>query len=176
MTLRAENGLPVLDEDSPDLYTWTVPARGGDVRVRLLRGAPGFLLCWLMLFWDERLESIFGKTVDDWGFARRMIRGSSSQWSNHSTGGAVDVNAAAHPLGTRTLTAVQLRRLRWRVSTTGGIVRAGCSYRDRPDEMHLELMVLGPRVERLARRWARTKRGRRLLAANPSQRALVTGR
>ena len=176
MTLYAQNGRPVLDDDSPDLYSWTLPLRGGTEKIRLRRGAPGFVLCCLILWWDESMESVFGRVLDDWGFARRLIRGSSTEWSNHSTGEAVDVNAAAHPLGTRTLTRVQIRKLRWRVLTCGGVVRAGAFYGGRPDEMHLELVKGGAPVSRLARRWASSKRGRRLLAANPSQRAAVVAR
>lgn len=176
MTLYAQNGRPVLDEDSPELYSWTLPLRGGVEKIRLRRGAPGFVLCWLILWWDESMESVFGRTLDDWGYARRLIRGSATVWSNHSTAEAVDINAAAHPLGTRTLTKLQLRKLRWRMLTCGGVVRAGAFYRNRADEQHLELVKGGAPVDRLARRWAKSKRGQRLLAANPSQRALVARR
>ncbi|MBZ5734695.1 hypothetical protein K8Z61_09325 [Nocardioides sp. TRM66260-LWL] len=67
-------------------------------------------------------------------------------------------------------------KLWWRMLTCGGVVRAGAFYANRPDEMHLELVKANEPVDRLVRRWAKSKRGRRLLAANTAQRALVARR
>ena len=47
----------------------------------------------------ELIEPIDGGQLDDWGYAFRMIRGSTDRLSNHASGTAIDLNATKHPLG-----------------------------------------------------------------------------
>jgi hypothetical protein len=110
---------------------------------------------------------------DDWGYNRRMIRGSVATWSNHASGTALDLNATVHALGVRNTFserdyALIRARLRGRYAQT---IAWGAEWRSRADEMHYEIAVGESDVAALVHHLRRTARGRRLLAANPSDAA-----
>lgn len=173
----SQNGWPLLDYGSPLLHTWVIPARTGTIRVTLRNGSAGFLLAFFLLLWAEKIEPLRGRIVDDWGHARRRIRGTSStrEESNHGSGTAADANATQHPLGVEgTLTIKEKRRiLRWLDRRFKGTLRHGAFYRGRVDEMHVEIDAPLRACERRARVLMRTPRGRRILKANPGQRAVI---
>lgn len=80
-----------------------------------------------------------------WGFNPKKIEGSST-WSNHAWGGAVDLNAPAHPMGTRNTFTVAKRtaidKLLVKYSYQGKrLLRHGKDYKTRPDDMHVEINV-----------------------------------
>lgn len=168
----SQNGWPALPPDSDLLYTWVVPTKAGDVRLRLRNGSAGFLLCHLLLFIADAIEPLFGKVLDDWGYAWRPIRGQSTGLSNHASGTAADANATRHVLG-RFGTWVNAALIRARLRMYRGVIRWGGDYSGRKDEMHFELDRPLGEAEKVARRLMRTPRGRRILAANPSQRAVI---
>ncbi|MBU2693864.1 M15 family metallopeptidase [Pimelobacter sp. 30-1] len=172
MTATSQNGWPALGDGSGRLYVWTIPARTGEVHVRMREGSAGLLLAHVLLWWAERLEPVRGSVLDDWGWAYRPVRGALSL-SNHASGTAVDVNAMTYPLGTEHMPAAMARRIRRRLRLYGGCVRWGGDYRGRKDQMHLEIVRDLRACEHVARRLMSTPRGRRLLAANPSQRDVV---
>ena len=167
---RSQNGWPVLSAVSsgphPRLRSWLVP--GTDVRLLLRDGSAGFLLIFVASWVHENLEPIdVGQIRDDWGWASRPVRGSTSVISNHASGTALDYNALRHVLG-RAGTWAQAARLRlWLRRRLGATVRWGGDYVHRKDEMHFELAGGLADAERVARRLARTRRGRRVLAVNP---------
>jgi hypothetical protein len=167
------NGWQVLQPTSPLLHTWVIPARTGEVRIKLRNGSAGFLLAHFLLWFAERVEPLHGGIVDDWGYALRPVRGSTTGYSNHASGCAADVNATKHPLGVAgTFSPGQTqrirRRLRWlRVLAWGG------NYTRRKDEMHFEVVQDLTTCERRARRLSKTPRGIRLLRANPGQRKVI---
>ncbi len=172
--MMSENGWPVLASDSPQLYTWTVPLKGGDLRIRLRHGSVGFLLCYAIMLWDKWIEPVWQILLDDWGYAARPVRGGTTP-SNHSSGTAVDVNATRHPLGrvgTVAKTAAWRVLLRVRL---GGLLRWGGDYRNRKDEMHTEVApgVTMSRLEALARQRMNSRLGQALLAKNPGQRQVI---
>lgn len=173
-TPTSQNGWPLLDYGSPLLYTWTVPARTGHVRVTLRNGSAGFLLVYFLLLWAEKIEPLAGRIVDDWGHARRKIRAADEE-SNHGSGTAADANATQHPLGVSgTLILAEKRRvLRWLDRRFKATLRHGAFYRGRVDEMHVEIDAPLPDCERRARVLMHTPRGRRILHANPGQRAVI---
>lgn len=179
---RTPLGWPVLDTDSPLLHTWTVP--GVKFRPRLRNGSVGFILAYVILRFHERVEDLnAGHPADDWAYSRRPVTGGTS-WSEHASGSAVDLNATQHPYGVptvNTFTPAEITRvhriLRFLTRLAGnGIqaVRWGGDYRH-PDAMHFEVACTGNiRVaERVAKRLAYTPRGRRILKANPGQRAVI---
>ncbi len=89
-----------------------------------------------------------------WGWSYRRIRG-GSQYSNHASATALDLNAPRHPLGRRgTFSTAQVRRIHAIIDACDGVVRWGGDYRGRKDEMHFEINVrpTDPRVARLAAR------------------------
>lgn len=174
----SQNGWPALSPSSSKLYTWHIPTRSGLVRVRLRNGSAGFLLAHLILWLSDRIEPVHGRTLDDWGYAYRPIRG-ATRLSNHSSGTAADVNALRHVLGRRGTFGYRVRgkvaawRIRRALRVYRGCIRWGGDYRGRADEMHFEINASLSRCERRARFLMRGRRGRRILRANPSQRRVI---
>jgi D-alanyl-D-alanine carboxypeptidase len=171
----SQNGWPALAGDSSKLYTWLVPAKNGHFKIRLRNGSAGFLLVHWLLWFSERVEDLTGGQLDDWGYAYRPIRGDETGLSNHSSGTAVDMNATRHPLGAvNTFKLWQRIRIRARLKAPFyGTLRWGGDYRNRKDEMHVEINAPLDRVEKRARRLMKTDRGQRVLNANPSQRRVI---
>lgn len=86
------------------------------------------------------VEKLEGKTLDDWGYAYRAIRGQedAGNLSNHASGTAVDLNATKHPLGKRnTFTDEQEIKIQALAAKYG--LRWGGDYKNRADEMHFEI-------------------------------------
>jgi hypothetical protein len=77
------------------------PVAGTDVGLTVRTGAPGDLLLHWAAWFDRNVENIDNARghLDDWGFAERPIRGSTTTLSNHASGTAIDLNATKHPLG-----------------------------------------------------------------------------
>lgn len=167
------NGWPALPDGSDRLYVWVIPTKHGDVRIRLRNGSAGFLLAHMILWWAEVLEPVVGKVLDDWGWAYRVIRGQVSGLSNHASGTAADINATKYPLGTDRMTRLMKARIRLRLQLYRGCIRWGGNYRTRLDQMHIEIDRDLAACEKRARRLMNTPRGRRILKANPSQRAVI---
>lgn len=167
------NGWPVLQATSPLLHTWVIPARTGEVRIKLRNGSAGFLLAHFLLWFAERVEPLRGGITDDWGYARRPVRGQSTGFSNHAAGCAADVNATKHPLGVAgTFRPWQVKRIRRRLGWMR-VLAWGGNYTRRKDEMHFEIAQPLDVCERRARRLMRTPRGQRILRANPGQRRVI---
>lgn len=174
MTATSQNGWPVLSTGSAKLHTWVIPARSGEFRIRLRGGSAGFLLAHFLLWFAETIETVAGKVLDDWGHAVRPVRGQTTGYSNHASGTAFDVNSLKHPLGKRgTFTRWQYAKMRARLALYQGCIRLGIDYQNRPDEMHGEINKPLPTCERVAKLLMRTWRGKRLLEANPGQRAVI---
>jgi hypothetical protein len=175
MTAHSQNGWPALPSNSPHLHTWVIPATSGDSRIRLRDGSAGFLLAVFALWFAEVVQPLSGKVLDDWGYADRLVRGSSSVISNHGSGTAMDLNATQHPLGKGgTFSLVLAARIRLRLRLFRGTLRWGGDYRNgRPDEMHVEIDAPLAAVEAVAQRLMTTPRGKRVLLANPGQREVI---
>ncbi|WP_394941992.1 M15 family metallopeptidase [Psychromicrobium sp. YIM B11713] len=78
-----------------------------------------------------------------WGYNFRKISG-STEYSNHSSGTAIDCNAPDHPLGKEgTYSKAQVTAIHKIISDCNGVVRWGGDYNGRKDEMHFEINV-GP--------------------------------
>ena len=168
----SQNGWPALESTSRLLYTWTIPARSGERKIRLRNGSAGFLLCHFLLWFAEVIEPLAGGILDDWGWAWRPIRGQVDGLSNHAAGCAVDANATKHPLG-RFGTFVNAAKIRLRLRLYRGVIRWGGDYSGRKDEMHFEINRPLADAERLARRLMNTPRGKRLLEANHGLREVI---
>lgn len=176
----SQNGWPVIEGNVSPLYTWTIPTKSGIVKIRLRNGSAGFLLCLFVMWYSNHIEPVYQKLLDDWGWAYRPIRGQSSGFSNHASGTAVDVNATKHPLGRVGTLSFNVRgklaivRINWKLKNWFlGSIRAGADYQGRKDEMHYEINVSLPVAEKRARALMKTKAGKKLLAANPSQKAVI---
>ena len=122
---------------------WGPPGSGRIVRVTAPNGVPfpggvrseiAHLVEGMVREFHER--GYHAKDGWCWGYAYRKIRGSTTKWSNHAWGLAIDFNAPDHPLGKRgtgvPLAAVEIAA-RW------GFFWGG-NYSGRADEMHYEFL------------------------------------
>lgn len=169
----SQNNWPALEPGSSRLHKWVVP--GTDRHFVLRNGSAGFLLCHFILWYHEVVHKLNekGAVWDEWAYAYRAVRGQTRGLSNHASGTAVDLNATKYPLG-RALMPFVKKRLIWaKLKMYRGCIRWGGDYEGRKDEMHFEINKSMSYCERNARRLANTKRGKRILAANPSQRDVI---
>jgi hypothetical protein len=160
----SQNGWPVLQ--TSDTVLWQVP--GVARHLRLAPGAPGFLLTHLALWFHEQIEPLDTGAWDDWAHSIRMVTGSTRSWSNHASGTAIDLNAQAHPYGSRnTFEPRESRRIRRRLKGAyRDTIRWGGDYEHTPDEMHFEIAASRPEVVAAARRLRFSPRGRRISSVN----------
>jgi hypothetical protein len=147
MAVTSQNGYSANDRSV--IASLTVPGstrklavRAGDVSVVLLD-----LAAWI----HAHIRPIDTGVLDDWGYAERTIRGSSTTLSNHASGTAIDLDALLHPLGvTGTWSADDKRRINARLAYYDGVVRWGENYTGRLDGMHFEINAGSAAVRRVA--------------------------
>lgn len=162
----------------PRLRTFHIP--GVHRTINLRDGSIGFVLIHFALWWHERIHPLDVGVWDEWGWAPRPVRGSTTVISEHAGGRAEDLDATLHPRGVpllRTFKAVTIAKIRtrllfYRLRVGTKYVRIlgwGGDYHRTVDGMHLEIAYGVPlsQVEALARRLMKTPRGKRVLAANP---------
>jgi len=144
----SQNGWPeVTSARDPRLTSipWvTGPVLSGDVAAVLSHVAERF---------DAEVEPV--DVASSWGWAHRPVR-AGTELSNHASGTAIDLNATAHPLGAAgTFSDEQVATIRDILADVAPAVRWGGDYPDRPDEMHLEIVVDPAALAVVAARLAR---------------------
>ena len=133
----SQNGWPASpDPKTIGIKSYLVP--NTKLKLRVAEKVAPILINFAAEF-NELVEKLEGKQLDDWGWAWRNVRGSTDMLSNHASGSAIDLNANKHPLGSKDtfqpkqvdalLELCDKYRLRW-----GGL------YRNRKDEMHFEIV------------------------------------
>jgi D-alanyl-D-alanine carboxypeptidase len=133
--LISQNGWPASqDQAQIGIKSFAVP--GTKIKLRCAEKVAPLLVTFAAEF-HQHIEPIDKGSLDDWGYCFRNVRGSSDKLSNHSSGTAIDLNAANHPLGhAGTFTVMQtvmIQALAKKYGLTwGGIWK-------RPDEMHFEI-------------------------------------
>lgn len=135
----SQNGWTVHDDQSKLVLLPRVTGRvvGGDVE---------WLFNDLCEWFHASVEPI--DRAQSWGWAKRPVRGSSTDISNHASGTAIDLNAVKHPLGAvGTFTTGQAAAIRARLKRYGGALRWGGDYSGRKDEMHFEINLGPPRLQ-----------------------------
>lgn len=143
MVARSQNGYSANDVDKTKMYK----VAGTTWSVRLRKGNIGWLLAHFAAQFNKRVERIDGEQRDDWGYAERPIRGSSTTLSNHASGSAIDINALQHPLGAvGTFSASKRRAIRELLDEYAGVIRWGGDYTVRKDEMHFEVIGSGAKL------------------------------
>jgi hypothetical protein len=91
-------------------------------------------------WYDAEIEPVDGPTLDDWSYANRLVRGSTSTVSNHGSATAIDINALKHPRGVpRTFSSAHRKTIEARIGTYGGALRSGEFYSTTVDGMHIEI-------------------------------------
>jgi hypothetical protein len=104
----------------------------------------------------ELIEPIDEGTLDDWGYAYRDVRGSTTTLSNHSSGTAIDLNATQHPLGkVGTFPNEKVPMIR-ALAKKYGLIWGG-DYRNRKDEMHFEIALTPAKAAALIKKLGQSK-------------------
>lgn len=94
------------------------------------------------------IEPIDEGTYDDWGYAFRMVRGTTDKLSCHSSGTAIDLNATKHALGkVGTFQAEKVPMIRALAKKYG--LKWGGDYVNRKDEMHFEIEISAVKAQAL---------------------------
>lgn len=169
----SQNGYTAISSSSsPMLHKWKIP--GTERYFVMRRGAVGFVLAWWIHWYHFNIQrlNLKGQPWDEWAFAFRPVR-DSNDLSNHASGTAVDLNATLYPLGTTLMARWRRAKIRAKLLVLNGCIRWGGSYEGRKDQMHFEINKPIRKIERLARRLMKTKRGKRILEANPGQRRVI---
>jgi len=137
MGLTSGNGWPVIDTASGT----TQFTAGG----RTWRAADAMVAAVGRYFLERyatEVEPITGGTLDDWSWAVRNVRDSTTVISNHASATAWDVNALDHVRGKAgTFTPTQVTALR-ALLVDFPVIRWGGDYKNSPtDPMHFEVNV-----------------------------------
>jgi hypothetical protein len=129
----------------------TVPGTSVMILGGLLAGDVATVLLHVAARFNKEVETL-GQDHGLWGFEPRNIIG-SNVISNHSSGTAMDLNAALHPLAARgTFSLSQVGAIHLILADMGGAVRWGGDYSGRVDEMHFEINTDAAGVAAIARR------------------------
>jgi hypothetical protein len=144
--LKSYNGYPA-SKDPAEIKIKSYPVKGTDRKLRCAESV-GPLLAAFAAEFHELIEPIDEGTFDDWGYAFRMVRGSTDRLSCHSSGTAIDLNATKHPLGKAgTFPAEKIPMLRALAKKYG--LKWGGDFKSRPDDMHFEVEVSASKAKAL---------------------------
>jgi hypothetical protein len=105
---------------------------------------------------DKEVEEVTQKKLDDWSYANRLVRGSTSVVSNHGSATAIDLNALRHPRGMHhtfsKAKAAKMRRIKNSITDNAGkpVLRLGMDYTSTVDDMHVEIDANAARVKQAA--------------------------
>lgn len=136
--LKSYNGYPA-SKDQNEIKIKSYPVTGTDLRLRCAESV-GPLLAAFAAEFHNLIEPIDSGQLDDWGYAFRMVRGSTDRLSCHSSGTAIDLNATKHVLGkVGTFPLEKVPMLRALCKKYG--IKWGGDYKGRVDEMHYEIEV-----------------------------------
>jgi hypothetical protein len=138
MTLLSQNNW-IASKDASEIQIVSIPIKGTTVKVRCAKAVAPLIAGFCSEF-HELIEPIDEGSLDDWGYNFRMVRNSTDQLSNHSSGTAVDLNASRHILGkSGTFPSEKVPMIRALAKKYG--MMWGGDFRRRPDEMHFEINV-----------------------------------
>lgn len=144
--LKSYNGYPASKEPA-EIKIKSYPVTGTDRKLKCAESV-GPLLAAFAADFHKLIEPIDTGTFDDWGYAFRMVRGSTDRLSCHSSGTAIDLNATKHPLGkVGTFPAEKVPMLRALAKKYG--LKWGGDFKSRADEMHFEVEVTPAKAKAL---------------------------
>lgn len=139
MTNHSQNGWPVVGKAECDQG----PFLGVHFPNGILHGAVAAIALWQMRRYEATVEPI--KAGGCWGWDVKKIEG-SSDYSNHASATAWDINAPAHPMRVAPehyFTPAQIAACKAIEHASGGALRWGGEF-SRPDGMHWETRGRGP--------------------------------
>ena len=123
------------------------PVPGTNIKLSCAKAVAPLLVGFAAEF-HELIEPIDEGGLDDWGYAFRMVRGSTDNLSNHSSGTAIDLNATQHPLGKSGTFPLEKVPMIQSLAKKYGL-KWGGDFRGRPDEMHFEITIRKAKVAKL---------------------------
>jgi len=138
MNAISYNGWPA-SKDVESIRIKSYAIKGSKVKLRCAYFAAPLLVAFAEDF-NELIEPIDGGALDDWGYCYRMVRGSTTRLSNHSSGTAIDLNATKHPLGKAGTFPAETVPLLKALAKKYGLFWGG-DYLNRRDEMHFEIAL-----------------------------------
>lgn len=144
--LTSYNGWPASKDPAEiGIKSYNVP--GTNIKLRCAEAVAPLLIGFAGEF-HALIEPINEGSLDDWGYAFRMVRGSTDRLSCHSSGTALDLNAIQHPLGAvGTFPSDKVPMIRALAKKYG--LAWGGDYRNRKDEMHFEINVNAEKAAKL---------------------------
>ena len=95
--MKSQNGGPA-SKIRAEIGIESFPVPGTKIKLACAKAVAPLLVGFAAEF-HELIEPIDEGGLDDWGYCFRMVRGSTDNLSNHSSGTAIDLNATEHPLG-----------------------------------------------------------------------------
>lgn len=144
--MKSQNGWPA-SKDPVELGIKSYAVPGSTIKLRCASAVAPLLVGFAVEF-HKLIEPIDAGSLDDWGYCFRMIRGSTDNLSNHSSGTAIDLNASAHPLAAvGTFEAGKIPMIQALAKKYG--LRWGGDYKNRKDEMHFEVMLNPEQAKKL---------------------------
>jgi len=133
--------------------SFTIP--GTKVKLACAKAVAPLLVGFAAEF-HELIEPIDEGTLDDWGYAYRDVRGSTTSLSNHSSGTAIDLNATQHPLGKVGTFPIEKVPMIRALAKKYGLIWGG-DYRNRKDEMHFEIALTPAKAAALIEKLGKSK-------------------
>ena len=144
--LTSYNGWPA-SKDQAEIGIKSYPVPGTLIKLRCAEKVAPLLVGFAAEF-HNLIEPLDVGSLDDWGYAFRMVRGTTDKLSNHASGTAIDLNAAKHPLGqVGTFDPGKVPMLRALAHKYG--LTWGRDYKGRKDEMHYEISINAVKVAAL---------------------------
>lgn len=132
---ESQNGWPVATKAQCDQG----PFGGEEFPNGILKGDVATIARWHLTRYEALVEPLVSGTC--WGWFVKKIKG-SSQYSNHASGTAWDVNASKYPLGDLpedVMSGKKIAACRQIVREFEGVLRWGGDYSGRKDVMHWEI-------------------------------------
>jgi hypothetical protein len=140
----SSNGWPA-SKDRAEIGIKSYEIEGTSIKLACAEAVAPLLVGFAKEF-HELIEPIDAGGLDDWGYCFRMVRGSPTNLSNHSSGTAIDLNATKHVLGrVGTFPAEKVPMIRALAKKYS--LKWGGDYQNRKDEMHFEVAILPSKVE-----------------------------
>ena len=144
--LQSYNGWPA-SKDPAEIGIKSYPVPGTKIKLRCAEAVAPLLVGFAAEF-HALIEPIDEGGLDDWGYAFRMVRGSTDRLSCHSSGTAIDLNATKHPLGKAGTFPLEKIPMIQALAKKYGI-KWGGDYRGRKDEMHFEIHLNAEQASKL---------------------------
>jgi hypothetical protein len=154
VTQKSQNGWTA-SKVRAEIGIESFPIPGTNIKLACAKAVAPLLVGFAAEF-HKLIEPIDEGTLDDWGYAYRDVRGSTTTLSNHSSGTAIDLNATQHPLGKVGTFPIEKVPMIRALAKKYGLIWGG-DYRNRKDEMHFEIALTPAKAAALIEKLGKSK-------------------